>query len=71
MVSAKGGSLRDELSMDATPTIFDTAHVLAAGFAAGAAGHDRDASFPFENFDRLSEAGLLALTVPTASGGGP
>jgi len=35
MVSAKGGSLRDELSMDATPTMFDTAHVLAAGFAAG------------------------------------
>ena len=69
MVSAKGGSLREELSMDATPTIFDTAHVLAAGFAAGAAGHDRDASFPFENFDRLSEAGLLALTVPTALGG--
>ena len=69
MVSAKGGSLRDELSMDATPTMFDTAHVLAAGFAAGAAGHDRDASFPFENFDRLSEAGLLALTVPTALGG--
>ncbi|HEX7565818.1 MAG TPA: acyl-CoA dehydrogenase family protein, partial [Bradyrhizobium sp.] len=55
--------------MDATPTIFDTAHLLAAGFAAGAAGHDRDASFPFENFDRLSEAGLLALTVPTALGG--
>ena len=55
--------------MDATPTSFDTAHLLAAGFAAGAAGHDRDASFPFENFDRLSEAGLLALTVPTALGG--
>ena len=55
--------------MDATPTMFDTAHLLAVGFAAGAAGHDRDASFPFENFDRLSEAGLLALTVPTALGG--
>jgi alkylation response protein AidB-like acyl-CoA dehydrogenase len=55
--------------MDATPTIFDTANLLAAEFAARAAGHDRDASFPFANFDRLSEAGLLALTVPTTVGG--
>jgi alkylation response protein AidB-like acyl-CoA dehydrogenase len=69
MVSANGSPLRDELSMDATPTILDTAHLLAAGFATRAAGHDRDGSFPFENFDRLSEAGLLALTVPTALGG--
>ena len=45
------------------------AHVLAAGFAAARGRHDREASFPFENFDRLSEAGLLALTVPTALGG--
>jgi len=69
MVSAKGRSIREELSMDATPTIFDTANLLAAEFAARAAGHDRDASFPFANFDRLSEAGLLALTVPTTVGG--
>ena len=38
-------------------------------FAARAAQHDRDASFPFENFKELSEAGLLALTVPAALGG--
>jgi alkylation response protein AidB-like acyl-CoA dehydrogenase len=55
--------------MDATPTIFDRANLLAAEFAARAAKHDRDATFPFENFDRLSEAGLLALTVPVALGG--
>ena len=55
--------------MDATPTIFDRANVLASEFSARAAQHDRDASFPFENFNRLSEAGLLALTVPTALGG--
>jgi alkylation response protein AidB-like acyl-CoA dehydrogenase len=55
--------------MDATPAMFDKANLLASEFAARAALHDRDASFPFENFNRLSEAGLLALTVPTALGG--
>src|SRR6202167_3597475 len=65
MVSA----IRKELPVDATPTIFDKASLLASEFADRAATHDRDASFPFENFDRLSEAGLLALTVPAALGG--
>ena len=55
--------------MDAKPSLFDKANWLAAEFAARAAQHDRDASFPFKNFDQLSEAGLLALTVPTALGG--
>jgi alkylation response protein AidB-like acyl-CoA dehydrogenase len=69
MVSAPGNSIRKEPPMDATPTIFDRANLLASEFASRAALHDRDASFPFENFGRLSEAGLLALTVPTALGG--
>jgi alkylation response protein AidB-like acyl-CoA dehydrogenase len=55
--------------MDATLGILDKANLLAPEFAAGAAQHDREASFPFENFDRLSETGLLALTVPAALGG--
>lgn len=38
-------------------------------FAARAARHDRDASFPVENFDDLRQAGLLALCVPEAHGG--
>jgi alkylation response protein AidB-like acyl-CoA dehydrogenase len=65
MVSA----VRKELQVDATPGIFDRAGLLASEFAADAAKHDRDATFPFENFNRLSEAGLLALTVPVALGG--
>ena len=69
MVSAQVNPIRNELPVDATPTIFDRASVLASEFAARAALHDRDASFPFENFNRLSEAGLLALTVPVALGG--
>ena len=48
---------------------FDRAERFAARFAARAAAHDRDASFPFENFKELSEAGLLAFTVPAALGG--
>ena len=69
MVSAQGSSTRKELPMEASPTIFDRANLLAPEFAARAALHDRDASFPFENLNQLSEAGLLALTVPAALGG--
>jgi alkylation response protein AidB-like acyl-CoA dehydrogenase len=69
MVSANSRSIRKEPELDATPVPFDCARVLACEFAARAAQHDRDASFPFENFKELSESGLLALTVPTALGG--
>ena len=42
---------------------------LTARFAAGAARHDREASFPHENFEHLHELRLLALTVPRSLGG--
>ena len=42
---------------------------LSAEFAATAEQHDRDASFPHRNFERLHELGLLGLTVPRALGG--
>jgi alkylation response protein AidB-like acyl-CoA dehydrogenase len=45
------------------------AEALSADFATRAAQHDRDASFPFENFAALRDAGLLALTVPKEFGG--
>jgi alkylation response protein AidB-like acyl-CoA dehydrogenase len=61
--------MRQETPTDAAPTILDRANLLASGFAARAAKHDRDASFPFDNFNQLAEAGLLALTVPAALGG--
>jgi len=38
-------------------------------FAARAAKWDREASFPFANYDDLREAGFLKLCVPTAHGG--
>src|SRR5918911_5540731 len=42
---------------------------LAEGFRARAAQHDRDASFPAENFAELRDAGLLTLTMPEEDGG--
>lgn len=38
-------------------------------FAARAAKHDAESSFPFENYRDLRDAGLLALYVPRANGG--
>jgi alkylation response protein AidB-like acyl-CoA dehydrogenase len=70
MVSAYGHSARrEQSSKDNTPTILERAAMLASGFAARAPLHDRDGSFPFENFDDLSKAGLLGLTAPAAFGG--
>src|ERR1700746_2693159 len=42
---------------------------LAADFASRSARHDRDASHPVENYDRLREEGFLALTVGKEWGG--
>jgi alkylation response protein AidB-like acyl-CoA dehydrogenase len=42
---------------------------LAADFATRSADHDRDASHPVENYNRLRQEGFLKLTVDTALGG--
>lgn len=47
----------------------DTAEQLARRFAARAERHDRDGSFPFENFDDLRAAGFLTLALPPDLGG--
>ncbi len=41
----------------------------AERFAARAARHDRDASFPTENYHDLRDAGLLAICIPRRHGG--
>ena len=56
------------LALD-TADLVSRAATLSADFATRAAEHDRDGSFPFENFDALYEAGLLNLTVPVEYGG--
>ena len=47
----------------------ETAQVLAAEFAAGAAERDRTRGLPHHELDRLSASGLLAITVPAEYGG--
>src|ERR671916_3289855 len=42
---------------------------LADRFAERAETHDRDATFPHENFADLHSAGYLSLTIPTEFGG--
>ena len=42
---------------------------LGPRWAERAFRYDRDASFPFENYDDLRESGLLGICVPTAHGG--
>jgi len=42
---------------------------LADDFATRAAEHDRENSFPFENFQQMRETKYLALTIPEALGG--
>jgi alkylation response protein AidB-like acyl-CoA dehydrogenase len=49
--------------------LFELVESLAADFATRAAIHDRDSSFPFENFQALQQAQLLSLTVPREFGG--
>ena len=43
---------------------------LAEDFATRAAAHDREASHPAENYERLRQEGFLALTVARDDGGG-
>jgi alkylation response protein AidB-like acyl-CoA dehydrogenase len=47
----------------------DRCLVLAADFATRSAAHDRDASHPTENYDRLRQEGFLHLTIPRDLGG--
>ena len=41
---------------------------LAADFATRSADHDRDASHPVENYDRLRQEGFLKLTIDPVPG---
>jgi alkylation response protein AidB-like acyl-CoA dehydrogenase len=49
--------------------LIDIADSLGPRFAERAAGYDRDATFPFENYADLRDAGLLGLCVPERFGG--
>jgi alkylation response protein AidB-like acyl-CoA dehydrogenase len=50
-------------------SVLELADRLAESFAERAGEHDRDASFPHENYEEMREAGFLGLTVPEELGG--
>lgn len=49
--------------------LVDRVAELGPGFAARAEAVDRDASFPYENWEDLKQAGLLGITIPKEKGG--
>jgi alkylation response protein AidB-like acyl-CoA dehydrogenase len=52
-----------------TQRLLDMTAALADDFATRADEHDRDNSFPFENFDALKQAGYIALPIAEELGG--
>jgi alkylation response protein AidB-like acyl-CoA dehydrogenase len=69
MVTAIGSQTARPLHGQSEAEIIERALDLSSRFAARAEEHDREGSFPHRNFEELSEAGLLALTIPTVLGG--
>jgi alkylation response protein AidB-like acyl-CoA dehydrogenase len=63
-VAGSGFSLSDKQKQ-----LVSLAESLGPAFAKRAARYDREASFPFENYDDLKNAGLLGLCVPESFGG--
>jgi len=60
---------QDYALSDAQRALIALAESLGPKFAERAAGYDRDAIFPFENYDDLRASGLLGLCVPERFGG--
>jgi len=55
--------------MTSRDALLDLARQVGPAFRERSARYDREASFPFENFADLRDAGLLGLCVPTQYGG--
>ncbi|MEB3101706.1 acyl-CoA dehydrogenase family protein [Ferviditalea candida] len=62
-------SLDDFIIDSRQQSLLKKAADLASKFAERAEKHDREGSFPFENFQDLRNAGITALTVPKQYGG--
>jgi alkylation response protein AidB-like acyl-CoA dehydrogenase len=56
-------------TLDRRTALAEIATGLARRFADRAAEHDRDSSFPHDNYADLRDAGILRLTVPEELGG--
>jgi alkylation response protein AidB-like acyl-CoA dehydrogenase len=68
-VSRMGRLIDQYIRSEAERERAEKVEALAARFADRAAAHDREGSFPFENFADLRDAGYLKITVPKAFGG--
>src|SRR5207247_9184384 len=67
---SEGGTRVDLCPSPHQQELIDLAHRLAVdNFAPRAAQYDREASFPFADYDDLRAAGLLAICVPERYGG--
>lgn len=55
---------------DRQKALLDRCRAMAAEFATRAAAHDREASHPTENYERLRAEGFLALNIAEERGGG-
>lgn len=55
---------------DAQKELLERCRALAADFATRTGDHDREASHPTENYDRLRAEGFLALNISEEFGGG-
>jgi alkylation response protein AidB-like acyl-CoA dehydrogenase len=69
MVAAIGNVTQRPVETQGEDDLLARVRKLAPAFAARGAAHDRDRSFPFQNFQDLFDAGLVSLTVPVALGG--
>ncbi len=62
-------SARDGVLTPERAAIVERVRALGPALAARSAKYDRDAAFPYENWQDLAEAGLLAICVPRSAGG--
>lgn len=60
---------RDGVLTPERAAIVERVRALGPALAARSAKYDRDAAFPYENWQDLAEAGLLAICVPRSAGG--
>ena len=60
---------RDGLLTPDRAAVVEQVRALGPALAARAAKYDRDAAFPFENWQDLAKAGLLGICIPASSGG--
>ena len=68
-MSARGDGMHPPLSEEQRCLVELVRTLGRDRFAARAHRYDSEASFPFENYADLREAGLLALTIPKRHGG--